>query len=396
MYKSNNVYSSICWEYPLQTKISTQKKKRNSKEYKKSYEDVQRKTSVMSAYVYYGTIILFFAGLLFFITVSISKAAIAEPKSSSNIFEIPYDTDSNNLLLEDLASLYKEEKKDTGNSNLQNLENKVTRPISFTKQRVLNNESLKKLAARYGLKADTIILVNGLKRPSDLKTGDIVTIPNQDGRLIQIKANDSIYKIAERYGVSWKKIVDCNNLSDINIKSGMKLFIPDSQMTKYEREKFYQIKPKKVAPVVNSKQINKSVRKNITTSGIFSWPVKGAITSSYGYRSDPITGVKDFHTGLDIRGAMNTPVKAPSDGIVAYTGWSNIYGNFILIKHDNNIVTMYGHLNKINVKKEDNVTKGSTIGAVGSTGRSTGPHLHFEILKNNKRDNPLNYLSMEK
>ena len=255
---------------------------------------------------------------------------------------------------------------------------------------------LAELAARYGLKADTIILVNGLKRPSDLKTGDIVTIPNQDGRLIQIKANDSIYKIAERYGVSWKKIVDCNNLSDINIKSGMKLFIPDSQMTKYEREKFYQIKPKKVAPVVNSKQINKSVRKNITTSGIFSWPVKGAITSSYGYRSDPITGVKDFHTGLDIRGAMNTPVKAPSDGIVAYTGWSNIYGNFILIKHDNNIVTMYGHLNKINVKKEDNVTKGSTIGAVGSTGRSTGPHLHFEILKNNKRDNPLNYLSMEK
>ena len=89
MYKSNNVYSSICWEYPLQTKVSTQKKKKASKEYKKSYEDVQKKTSVMSAYVYYGTIILFFAGLLFFITVSISKAAIAEPKSTSNIFEIP-------------------------------------------------------------------------------------------------------------------------------------------------------------------------------------------------------------------------------------------------------------------------------------------------------------------
>ena len=93
---------------------------------------------------------------------------------------------------------------------------------------------------------------------------------------------------------------------------------------------------------------------------------------------------------------MNTPVKAPSDGNVAFAGWSNVYGNFILIKHDNNIVTMYGHLNKINVKKGENVKRGSTIGFVGSTGRSTGPHLHFEVLKNNKRDNPLKYLSMEK
>lgn len=393
MYKSNNVYSSICWEYPLQTRIPA--KKRNKRQTKRtSFNDETKKTSIVSVYAYYGAIILFFAGLLFFITISISKAAIAEPPTVSNSFEIPFDVDSNNLLLEDLATLYKEEKKDS--SDTQSIENKVTRPISFTKQRVLNNESLKKLAKRYGLKPDTIILANGLKRPSDLKTGDIVIIPNQDGRLINVKANDSIYKISERYGVSWKKIVDCNNLSDINIKSGMKLFIPDSQMTKYESEKFYQIKPKQTVPVRRAVKSTDLLRKNITTSGIFSWPIKGAITSSYGLRSDPINGVKDFHTGLDIRGAMNTPVKAPSDGNVAFAGWSNVYGNFILIKHDNNIVTMYGHLNKINVKKGENVKRGSTIGFVGSTGRSTGPHLHFEVLKNNKRDNPLKYLSMEK
>ena len=166
-------------------------------------------------------------------------------------------------------------------------------------------------------------------------------------------------------------------------------------MTKYEREKFYQTKSKQAARV-NSAKINNSKEKNITTSGIFSWPLKGAITSSYGLRSDPITGVKDFHTGLDIRGAMNTPVKAPNDGVVAHIGWTNVYGNFILLKHDNNIVTMYGHLNKINVKKEECVKKGTVLGLVGSTGRSTGPHLHFEILKNNKRDNPLKYLSAEK
>lgn len=396
MYKSNNVYSNICWEYPLQTKFST--KKNNNKRYKKNNfnGNSNAKKSTVFAYAYYGTIITFFAGLLFFITISISKAAIAEPRDTSDNFAIPYDTDLNNSLLEDLATLYKSEKKD--NTDKENLENKITRPIVFTKQRVLNNESIKKLASRYGLSADTIILVNGLKRPSDLKTGDIVTIPNQDGRLIQVKANDSIYKISERYGVSWKKIVDCNNLSDINIKAGMKLFIPDSEMTKYEREKFYQIKPKPTVSAVRSTNTGKSnneAKKNIVTSSIFSWPIKGAITSSYGLRSDPITGVKDFHTGLDIRGAMNTSVKAPYDGTVAFTGWSNIYGNFILIKHENNIVTMYGHLNKINVKKGENVKQGNIIGAVGTTGRSTGPHLHFEVLKNNKRENPLSFL-MEK
>lgn len=391
MYKSNNVYSNICWEYPLQTKFPV-KKKSNKRHKKNNFNNNSNaKKSFVSVYAYYGTIILFFAGLLFFITISISKAAIAEPRETSDNFAIPYDTDSNNLLLEDLATLYKDEKRD--NADKQNLENKITRPISFTKQRVLNNESIKKLASRYGLSADTIILVNGLKRPSDLKTGDIVTIPNQDGRLIQVKANDSIYKISERYGVSWKKIVDCNNLSDINIKAGMKLFIPDSGMTKYEREKFYQIKPKQAAPAVrNTVKTSNTVGKSITTSSIFSWPIKGAITSSYGLRSDPITGVKDFHTGLDIRGAINTPVKAPYDGTVAFTGWSNVYGNFILIKHENNVVTMYGHLNKINVEKGENVKQGNVIGAVGTTGRSTGPHLHFEVLKNNKRENPLSFL----
>lgn len=394
MYKNNTVYSNICWEYPLQTKLPT-KKSSNKRHKKNNFNNRSNaKKSTVCAYAYYGTIITFFAGLLFFITISISKAAIAEPRDISDNFAIPYDADSNNVLLEDLATLYKSEKRNSASK--ENLENKVTRPIAFTKQRVLNNESIKKVASRYGLSADTIILVNGLKRPSDLKTGDIVTIPNQDGRLIQVKANDSIYKISERYGVSWKKIVDCNNLSDVNIKAGMKLFIPDSEMTKYEREKFYQTKPKQAAPVVRSTSKSSSeAKKSIATSSMFSWPIQGAITSSYGSRSDPITGVKDFHTGLDIRGAMNTSVKAPYDGIVAFTGWSNVYGNFILIKHENNVVTMYGHLNKINVKKGETVKRGTIIGAVGTTGRSTGPHLHFEVLKNNKRENPLSFL-MEK
>ena len=110
MYKSNNIYSSICWEYPLQTRKSARRKSKKQSR-RNSYVNQSKKSSIGS-YAYYGAIILFFAGLLFFITISISKAAIAEPQAASNKFELPYDIDSSNLLLEDLATLYKEEKKD--------------------------------------------------------------------------------------------------------------------------------------------------------------------------------------------------------------------------------------------------------------------------------------------
>ena len=95
MYKSNNIYSSICWEYPLQTRKSARRKSKKQSR-RNSYVNQSKKSSIGSVYAYYGAIILFFAGLLFFITISISKAAIAEPQAASNKFELPYDIDSSN------------------------------------------------------------------------------------------------------------------------------------------------------------------------------------------------------------------------------------------------------------------------------------------------------------
>ena len=173
---------------------------------------------------------------------------------------------------------------------------------------------------------------------------------------------------------------DVNELESQNIKPNAVLFIPDSQFTMSEKKSFYFVAPKVVK------------RKQNSTEKMFEWPKKGVITSYFGVRTDPIKFTKIFHSGIDIRGTTGDAVYAAADGVVAYTGWTSIYGNFILIKHSNEFVTLYGHLSSIDVQKDDKVTTEKIIGKVGSTGRSTGPHLHFEVRKNNVPVNPIPYL----
>ncbi len=118
-------------------------------------------------------------------------------------------------------------------------------------------------------------------------------------------------------------------------------------------------------------------------------PVKeGAITSKFGPRIHPITKKEGFHTGLDIANKLNTPIFAAFSGTVLETGQNEAYGNYIILKHSDNLKTFYGHLNSVKVKKGMNLRKGEVIGYMGSTGYSTGPHLHFEIRINDLRVNP--------
>lgn len=116
------------------------------------------------------------------------------------------------------------------------------------------------------------------------------------------------------------------------------------------------------------------------------------ISSAYGWRIHPITGQRRFHDGLDITANHGNAVYAYTDGRVIQAGWNGGYGNCILIDHGNGLRTRYAHLSRINVKVGQQVKVGQRIGAVGSTGNSTGPHLHFEVIKNGKTQNPLNYL----
>jgi murein DD-endopeptidase MepM/ murein hydrolase activator NlpD len=129
-------------------------------------------------------------------------------------------------------------------------------------------------------------------------------------------------------------------------------------------------------------------------NGVFSWPTPGytSITSEYGYRIHPILKTKRMHTGIDIGAPAGTSIKAVADGTVIFAGWLGAYGNATVIDHGGGISSMYAHQSSILVKENQDVKKGDVIGKVGSTGWSTGPHLHFEVRKDGDPINPWNYL----
>ena len=122
------------------------------------------------------------------------------------------------------------------------------------------------------------------------------------------------------------------------------------------------------------------------------WPVKGFITSGFGRRMDPIEDGTDYHTGVDISAPYGSPVQAPAEGLVIFSGWQQGYGQCLEISHGGGIVTRYAHLSKIVVKPGQHLKRWQKIGLVGTSGRSTGAHLHYEVLRNGQPSDPRRYL----
>jgi len=122
------------------------------------------------------------------------------------------------------------------------------------------------------------------------------------------------------------------------------------------------------------------------------WPVKGNITSHYGNRADPFNGEAELHLGLDISALFGTQVHSPADGKIIYAQRKAAYGNLIIIDHGNGLTTRLGHLSRFNVKVGQRVRKNDVVGYVGTSGRSTAPHLHYEVRLNDRPVNPRNYL----
>jgi len=251
------------------------------------------------------------------------------------------------------------------------LETAVLQPESFSKSHILlyNNhlvqkgENISELAFNLGLNQGTLISVNKIVNSRLLQTGKVLKIPNQDGILHTVRNGDTLGSIAEKYKVEQEAIQIANELFSDKIRAGTDLFIPGAQLD-----------------WVSIQEIN---------GDLFIWPVSGAITSPYGYRRDPFNGSRSqFHTGMDIRGSTGTPVRAAMAGRVSGVGYDGVLGNYVIINHHSGYRTLYGHLSVIRTRTGAYVGTGERVGDVGSTGLSTGPHLHFTVYKNGVTVNP--------
>ncbi len=244
-----------------------------------------------------------------------------------------------------------------------------TMPVTFRTYTVKKFDNITNITKAAGLNnISTIIGVNNISNVRNLQEGQKIQIPSVDGLFHTVKRNESLNSIADTYGIEMENLLDVNDLASSVIHAGTKLFVPNARLD--------------------------SVDLRLALGDLFISPlnVRWRLTSSYGYRNDPFTGVRSFHTGMDMAAPHGTPVQSVMEGRIARTGYNNTYGNYIIVSHPGGYQTLYAHLSSILVKSGQSVSQGKTIGRVGNTGYSTGPHLHLTVYKNGKMMNPATLL----
>jgi murein DD-endopeptidase MepM/ murein hydrolase activator NlpD len=239
---------------------------------------------------------------------------------------------------------------------------------------VVAGDTLYALAQKYGLRAETLIWSNNMEQNPDLlRLGQQLVVLPINAVYHTVAAKDTIESIAKQYKAKPADIIAYkgNNLDPKNpvINVGQKLMVPGG--SKPIPQKLVKIYSGPV-PANASKGTGRLV-----------WPASGRITQ----------GFKPYHRALDVAGWTGAEIKAADSGYVVESGWSDEgYGNYLVIDHRNGFQTLYGHLSRIFVNAGNSVGKGAVIGAMGSTGRSTGPHLHFEVRQRGVQLNPFGYL----
>jgi murein DD-endopeptidase MepM/ murein hydrolase activator NlpD len=240
---------------------------------------------------------------------------------------------------------------------------KKTERVHVTQHEVKSGESVWRLSQKYGVTVATIVNANKIKEKTVIQPGDTLRIPDRAGVFHKAGKKESLTEIAKRYKINPEKVRKANGLSSTMLAKGSEIFLPGA-------------KPLPEIHYVRQK--------------VFAWPIKAnyRLTSGFGWRVHPITGSKAFHTGIDIGAMMKTPIYAAAEGVVAFAGNGGSYGNMILLRHKNGLFTVYGHASKLIAKKGQYVKRGQKIALVGSTGASTGAHLHFEVKSTEKHVNP--------
>ncbi|MBU2565943.1 M23 family metallopeptidase, partial [Patescibacteria group bacterium] len=259
-------------------------------------------------------------------------------------------------------------------------------------------DTLGTIAQDFDIDVGTILWANNLTERQYIRPGDSLKILPVSGVLVAVKSGDTLGAIANKYGSDLEDIMKANQLTDEIVPVGKELVLPGGEPPRIEQERIIAVSRSvsretlKEPGIVNEQApaanvaIAKPKDKVETGAGgtKLLWPTNGhVITQYYGWT----------HTGLDIDGDYTSPLYASEDGVVTISGWnSGGYGLQVLIEHDNGMKTRYAHASKLFVKAGDRVKRGQVIAMMGSTGRSTGSHIHYEVYVNGARVNPLLYI----
>lgn len=240
-------------------------------------------------------------------------------------------------------------------------------------------DTISSIAHKFSVSINTILWQNDLSAVSTIRPGQSISILPTTGVAHTIKSGETILAIAKKYQTDAESIIVGNKLADAgDIRAGDMLIIPNG------------IKPTAVAVRAPApRNLTETIKdifippSAIDSGTRFLWPLASSrITQYFTYR----------HSGLDVGDKTGKPIYAAEAGKIERSGWNRGYGYNIVINHGNGLKTLYGHASKLLANVGDTVSRGDTIALIGSTGRSTGPHLHFEVIVNGRKINPLNYL----
>ncbi len=237
-------------------------------------------------------------------------------------------------------------------------------PAGVQQHLVQKGETLSEIAQKYEVPLKSIIQANSIKSAHRIRTGRMLRIPGEsltfEDIWYKIQPGDTLFSIGRRHNIEWRDLQRINGISS-----------------------------------PRSLQVGKMIR--ISEPGPdFGKPLRGrlVVTSKYGYRPHPVTGRYQHHAGIDFRAATGTSVYASKGGRIIFAGRKGGYGKIVVIEHEDNFTTWYGHLSRIRVKVGQIVSQGKVIGLSGNTGISTGPHLHFEIRYKGRSENPTKYITI--
>jgi murein DD-endopeptidase MepM/ murein hydrolase activator NlpD len=245
-------------------------------------------------------------------------------------------------------------------------------------------DTVSTIADKFGISQDSVLWANDMEKSSTLKVGQVLRILPVTGVVHTVKKGETIYSIAKKYGLEGEAAAQgivnypFNTFMDdekFTLAVGQTLIVPDGIMPDKEP----------VAPQAAIARILTPDAGAVSATGQFVWPAQGTLSQGY----------KFYHKALDIANHNGGPILAADSGTVIVAGWpdNSGYGNRVMVDHGNGFVTLYGHMSKIRVQVGQTVRRGDVIGDMGSTGRSTGTHLHFEIRrKAGGLENPANYL----